>query len=211
MIPIRLRRELSEKGKECFVRGEHDKVLHYYNSALLYRSVHSTHLHSQTISQTYFLISSGKGVSHTLARRAAYFLSLGDHNLAIRDLNVALSYGGLEEELLDFLLTHHIEDEVAERERNDASIDNAINAIKDANLDMQNATTHEISKWANEIRDNLTQAAKLRKNDPRSRKMKDDITLKIINTIKEASRETNLDDNIEIEELKVPVLTGDKY
>ena len=92
-----------------------------------------------------------------------------------------------------------------------ASIDNAINAIKDAKLDMQNATTHEISKWANEIRDNLTQAAKLRKNDPRSRKMKDDITLKIINTIKEASRETNLDDNIEIEELKVPVLTGDKY
>lgn len=150
-------------------------------------------------------------MSHTLARRAAYFLSLGDHNLAIRDLNVALSYGGLEEELLDFLLTHHIEDEVAERERNDASIDNAINAIKDAKLDMQNATTHEISKWANEIRDNLTQAAKLRKNDPRSRKMKDDITLKIINTIKEASRETNLDDNIEIEELKVPVLTGDKY
>ena len=53
---------------------------------------------------------------------------------------------------------------------------------------MQNATTHEISKWANEIRDNLTQASKLRKNDPRSRKMKDDITQKIINTIKEASK-----------------------
>ena len=68
----------------------------------------NTPLPLTTISQTYFLISSGKGVSHTLARRAAYFLSLGDHNLAIRDLNVALSYGGLEEELLDFLLTHHI-------------------------------------------------------------------------------------------------------
>lgn len=148
-------------------------------------------------------------MSHTLARRAAYFLSLGDHNLAIRDLNLALSYGGLEEDLLDFLLTHHIEDEVAERERNEASIDNAINAIKDAKLDMQNATTHEINKWANEIRDNLTKASKLRKNDPRSRKMKDDITLKIIDVIKQASKEANLDENIEIEELKVPVLTGD--
>ena len=148
-------------------------------------------------------------MSHTLARRAAYFLSLGDHNLAIRDLNLALSSGGLEEDLLDFLLTHHIEDEVAERERNEASIDNAINAIKDAKLDMQNATTHEINKWANEIRDNLTKASKLRKNDPRSRKMKDDITLKIIDVIKQASKEANLDENIEIEELKVPVLTGD--
>ena len=148
-------------------------------------------------------------MSHTLARRAAYFLSLGDHNLAIRDLNLALSYGGLEEDLLDFLLTNHIEDEVAERERNEASIDNAINAIKDAKLDMQNATTHEINKWANEIRDNLTKASKLRKNDPRSRKMKDDITLKIIDVIKQASKEANLDENIEIEELKVPVLTGD--
>ena len=34
---VRLRRELSEKGKECFVRGEHEKVLHFYNTALLYR------------------------------------------------------------------------------------------------------------------------------------------------------------------------------
>ena len=98
---------------------------------------------------------------------------------------------------------------MAERERNEASIDNAINAIKDAKLDMQNATTHEINKWANEIRDNLTKASKLRKNDPRSRKMKDDITLKIIDVIKQASKEANLDENIEIEELKVPVLTGD--
>ena len=98
---------------------------------------------------------------------------------------------------------------MAERERNEASIDNAINAIKDAKLDMQNATTHEINKWANEIRDNLTKASKLRKNDPRSGKMKDDITLKIIDVIKQASKEANLDENIEIEELKVPVLTGD--
>ena len=152
--------------------------------------------------------STGKGISHTLARRAAFFLSLGEHNLAIRDLNIALQYGGLEEELLDFLLTHHIEDEVAEREKNEASIDNAINAIKNAKLDMHHASPHEISKWANEIRDNLTEASKLRSTDPRSRKMKDDITQKIINTIKQASKETNLDGNLEIEELKVPVLTG---
>ena len=38
--------------------------------------------------------------------------------------------------------------------------------------------------------------------------MKDDITQKIINTIKQASKETNLDGNLEIEELQVPVLTG---
>ena len=152
--------------------------------------------------------STGKGISHTLARRAAYFLCLGDHNLAIRDLNIALQYGGLEEDLLDFLLTHHIEDEVAEREKNEASIDNAINAIKNAKLDMHHASPHEISKWANEIRDNLTEASKLRSTDPRSRKLKDDITQKIINSIKQASKETNLDGNLEIEELKVPVLTG---
>lgn len=73
---------------------------------------------------------------------------------------------------------------------------------------MHHASPHEISKWANEIRDNLTEASKLRSTDPRSRKLKDDITQKIINSIKQASKETNLDGNLEIEELKVPVLTG---
>ena len=73
---------------------------------------------------------------------------------------------------------------------------------------MHHASPHEISKWANEIRDNLTEASKLRSTDPRSRKMKDDITQKIINTIKQASKETILDVNLEVEELKVPVLTG---
>ena len=76
---------------------------------------------------------------------------------------------------------------------------------------MHHASPHEISKWANEIRDNLTEASKLRSTDPRSRKMKDDITQKIIKTIKQASKETNLEGNVEIEELKVPVLTGTAY
>ena len=156
-----------------------------------------------------FTCSTGKGISHTLARRAAFFLSQGDHSLAVRDLNVALDYGGLDtEELLDFLLTHHQEDELAERAKTEASIDDALNAIKDAKLlNMSNASAQDISKWADEIRDNLNKASKLRKNDPKSKKMKDDITKQIIASIKQASKETNLDENLEIEELQVPVLT----
>ena len=132
----------------------------------------------------------------------------GDHSLAVRDLSLALEYGGLDsEELLDFLLTHHQEDEVEERAKTEASIDNALNAIKDAKLDMSTATAQDISKWADEIRDNLNKAAKLRKNDPKSKKIKDDITKQIIASIKRASKETNLDENLEFEELQVPVLT----
>jgi len=183
----RLRRELSDQGKECFVRGEVDKVLEYYNKALLY--------------------STGKGVAHTLARRAAFFLSTDDQKLAVRDLSVALEYGGLETELLDFLLVHHTTDEEKIRAKNEASIENAINTMKNAKLDMQNATTSDISKWADEIRVNLSKAAKLRKNDPGSRKIKDNILKSIINSVKEASKETNLDENIEIDELEVPTLT----
>jgi len=182
----RLRRELSEQGKDCFVRGETDLVLGYYNKALLY--------------------STGKGIAHTLARRAAFFLSTDDQNLAIRDLSVALEYGGLETELLDFLLVHHTQDEEKIKAKNEAAIDNAINTMKNAKLDMQNATASDISKWAEEIRVNLSKASKLRKNDPGSRKIKDDILKNIINSIKQASKETNLDENIEIDELEVPKL-----
>ena len=136
-------------------------------------------------------------------------MSTDEHKLAVRDLNIALEYGGLDtEELLDFLLTHHVEDEAAEQLKNEASIDNAINAIKNAKLDMSHATAQDISKWADEIRNNLNQASKLRKNDPRSKKMKEDLTKKIIASIKQASKEANLDENLEIEELQVPVLTG---
>ena len=73
---------------------------------------------------------------------------------------------------------------------------------------MATATAQDISKWADEIRENLNKASKLVKNDPKSKKMKDDITKQIINSIKQASKEANLDDNLEIEELEVPVLTG---
>jgi len=182
----RLRRELSDAGKECFVRGETDKVLQYYNKAILY--------------------STGKGVAHTLARRAAFFLATDDHKLAVRDLSVALEYGGLETELLDFLLIHHTQDEEKIRAKNEAAMERTIDTIKNAKLDMQNATTSDISKWAEEIRANLSKAAKVRKNDPGGRKIKDDILKNIINSVKQASKETNLDENIEIEELEVPTL-----
>ena len=166
--------------------GRHDQVLHYYNQALLF--------------------STGKGVAHTLARRAAFFLATGEHKLAVRDLNIALETGGLETELLDFLLTHHTEDEQTVRAAHEASMETAIDAMKSAKLDMQNATTDDISKWANEIRSNLNKAAKLRNNDPTSKKIKDDILQSIISSIRQAGKETNLDDNMEEEELEVPKL-----
>ena len=43
----RLRRELSGKGKDAFLRGDHEASLQFYNEALLY--------------------STGKGIAHTLA------------------------------------------------------------------------------------------------------------------------------------------------
>ena len=73
---------------------------------------------------------------------------------------------------------------------------------------MSNASAQDISSWANEIRENLNKASKLTKNDPKSKKLKDDISKQIINSIKQASKEANLDENLEIEELKVPVLSG---
>ena len=147
-------------------------------------------------------------MAHTLVCRAAFFLSTDEQKLAVRDLSVALEYGGLESELLDFLLVHHTQDEGKVKARNEAAIDNAINTMKNAKLDMQNATTSDISKWAEEIRVNLSKASKLRKNDPGNKKIKDDILKNIINSIKQASKETNLDENIEIEELEVPKLKG---
>lgn len=88
-------------GKESFLRGDHESALEGYNEAILY--------------------SSGKGLAHTLARRAAFLLQTDEHLLALRsskaptllsleiprDLRVALEYGCLETELVDFLLDHH--------------------------------------------------------------------------------------------------------
>ena len=71
--------------------------------------------------------SSGKGLAHTLARRAGFLLQTGEHMLALRDLHLgartenrqrkqnifkgtiylALEYGCLENELLDGLMDHH--------------------------------------------------------------------------------------------------------
>jgi hypothetical protein len=60
----RLRRRLCDRGKECFLKGEFSKVLHYYNEACLY--------------------SSAKGLGHTLARRAAFLLQTEDYELGLR-------------------------------------------------------------------------------------------------------------------------------
>ena len=60
----RLRRELSGQGKDAFLRGDYPASLQYYNEALMY--------------------SSGKGIAHTLAMRAAFFLATDDHALAVR-------------------------------------------------------------------------------------------------------------------------------
>ena len=51
-------------GKESFLQGDHESALEGYNEAILY--------------------SSGKGLAHTLARRAAFLLQTEEHLLALR-------------------------------------------------------------------------------------------------------------------------------
>ena len=75
------------QGKEYFNEGSYDMTLKSYNEAILF--------------------STGKGLGHTLARRAAFLLNTDEHLLALRDLHAALQYGCLENELLDLLLDHH--------------------------------------------------------------------------------------------------------
>ena len=65
----KLRRQLSDKGKECFLNGEWDKVLDFYNEAALF--------------------STAKGMGHTLARRAAYLLQTDELDLAFRDVDLS--------------------------------------------------------------------------------------------------------------------------
>ena len=60
----RLRRQLSGRGKDAFLQGDHAASLEHYNQALMY--------------------STGKGIAHTLAMRAAFFLATDEHALAVR-------------------------------------------------------------------------------------------------------------------------------
>lgn len=124
-----------------------------------------------------------------------------------RDLSVALEYGCLDTELLDFLMMLHTEDEAAARQREENKMDTAIETMRNAKCDMQNASAADISKWAEDIRQNLTKALNLKKG-PGSKKVKDDILKNIIQSIKNASEESKLDENLEIQELEVPKMKG---
>ena len=128
--------------------------------------------------------------------------------LSPRDLSIALEYGCLETELLDFLLVIHTEDEEESRKKDADKVDTAIETMRNAKCDMQNMDAGDISRWAEDIRQNLTKALKLKRNTPGSKKIKDDILRNIIQSIRQASEESNLDDNLEIKELEVPKLKG---
>ena len=109
---------------------------------------------------------------------------------------------------MDFLLIIHTEDEEESRKKDADKVDTAIESMRNAKIDMQNADAADISRWAEEIRRNLTEALKLKRNTPGSKKIKDDILRNIIQSIRQASEESNLDDNLEIKELEVPKLKG---
>jgi hypothetical protein len=127
---------------------------------------------------------------------------------APRDLSIALEYGCQDSELLDFLLVLHTEDEAAARKKDADKVDTAIETMRSAKLDMQHASAGDIGQWAADIRQNLTKALQLKRNTPASKKIKDDILKNIIQSIRNASEKSNLDENLEIEELEVPVLKG---
>ena len=64
----RVRRELSARAQECFHYKDFDESLVAYNEATTF--------------------SSGKGLAHTLARRAGFLLQTQEHMLALRDLHL---------------------------------------------------------------------------------------------------------------------------
>ena len=64
----RVRRELSARGQECFHYKDFEDSLVAYNEATTF--------------------SSGKGLAHTLARRAGFLLQTQEHMLALRDLHL---------------------------------------------------------------------------------------------------------------------------
>ena len=102
----------------------------------------------------------------------------------------------------------HTEDEEEARKKDADKVDTAIETMRNAKIDMQNADAGDIARWAEDIRQNLTKALKLKRNTPGSKKIKDDILRNIIQSIRQASEESNLDDNLEIKELEVPKLKG---
>lgn len=164
----RIRRELSEKGREHFVKGEDELALQHYNRALLF--------------------SSGKGIAHTLARRAAFFLSTGEPHLALRDLSTALEYGCLQTELLDFLLAHHTPATTSTTSNN-----NGIRQVK------------RQSRWADQVRSYLDTAVSLKTaSSPEAKRAQEDILNNIVQSIQLAAKELDIEANLEVKELEVP-------
>ena len=174
----RIRRELSIQGKECFHCSRFDETLESYNEAILF--------------------STGKGLGHTLARRGAFLLQTTDHLLALRDLNLALDYGCLEHELLDFLLEHH---------RPNCATEISIGKTLEKKYQNMYVKDKKRSQKVIKIRSVLDHFEKIKKMDADVMKKEKERNLKeIVNFIKKASEEENLDRNFEIEGVEMPKL-----
>ena len=174
----RLRREFSSKGKEHFNIGEFDDTLDSYNEAILY--------------------SSGKGLGHTLARRAAFLLHTKEHFLALRDLSVALEYGCLENELLDFLLEHH-------------KLGNPVDIVVGRKLERKYISTYNQDKqrspYVEKIRKILDEFEGIRKlNSAESKQEKAKKLQEIIVCIRMATDGDQFDKNFEAKLIDVPVI-----
>ena len=61
-------------------------------------------------------------------------------------------------------------------------------------------------KWADNIREYLDAANSTKKGAPKS--MKDDIFNKIMESIMNAAKEQNVEQNMEVKELELPTITG---
>ena len=174
----RIRRELSTKGKEHFNMGEFDETLTSYNEAILY--------------------SSGKGLGHTLARRAAFLLHTKEHMLALRDLAIALEYGCLENELLDFLLEHH-------------KSGNPVDISVGRKLERRYISTYNQDKtrspYIEKIRKILDEFEGIRKlNSAESKQEKAKKLQEIIECIKIATDGDQFDKNFEAKHIDVPTI-----
>ncbi len=132
----RIRRKLSDKGKELFISGDWEQALHHYNEACLFSSekgkeTDTLYYLSGMSWPTWVLIS---GLGHTLARRAAFLLQVDQVDLAIRDIKLAFELGCLGSELLDFLLAHHTTDDTVQEAKDEASVERSVEALYDPDV-----------------------------------------------------------------------------
>ena len=161
-----------------------------------------TRLSSRRLRLFSLFSSSGKGIAHTLARRAAFFLATNEHDLALRDLSIALEYGVLEqEELLEFLLSHHITDESRVEEDKD-TMSRTMHSMR--HLHDPNVGEQEKHRWASQIKETLSATLSLNKNKKLNPAVKKDMLRKIFDSIRTAAVEHNLESLGRPEELAVP-------